>query len=48
VRLLLQADVRNVASRRVAEKARFRYVGEAKAPDGCGDCDTMAVYELSP
>jgi len=48
VRLLLQADVRNVASRRVAEKARFRYVGKAKAPDGCGDCDTMAVYDLSP
>jgi RimJ/RimL family protein N-acetyltransferase len=48
VRLLLQADVRNAASRRVAEKAQFRYVGEAKAPEGCGDCETMAVYELTP
>jgi RimJ/RimL family protein N-acetyltransferase len=48
VRLLLQADVRNGASRRVAEKTGFRYVGEAKAPDGCGECDTMAVYELIP
>src|SRR6266542_697580 len=44
VRLLLQADARNAASRRVAEKAQFRYVGEAKAPDSCGDCETMAVY----
>jgi RimJ/RimL family protein N-acetyltransferase len=48
VRLLLQADVRNAASRRVAEKAGFGYVGEAKAPEGCGDCETMAVYELTP
>ena len=48
VRLLLQADVRNAASRRVAEKTGFRYTGEAKAPDGCGDCETMAVYELTP
>lgn len=48
VRLLLQADVRNAASRRVAEKGQFRYVGEAKAPEGCGDCETMAVYELAP
>jgi len=48
VRLLLQADVRNTSSRRVAEKARFSYVGEAKAPEGCGDCETMAVYELTP
>ena len=48
VRLLLQADVRNTASRRVAEKAGFRFVGEAKAPEGCGDCETMAVYELTP
>jgi RimJ/RimL family protein N-acetyltransferase len=48
VRILLQADVRNVASRRVAEKARFRYVGEGTAPPGCGECDTMAVYELNP
>jgi RimJ/RimL family protein N-acetyltransferase len=48
VRLLLQADVRNAASRRVAEKVGFRYVGDAKAPDGCGDCETMAVYELIP
>ena len=48
VRLLLQADVRNVASRRVAEKARFQFVGEAKAPAGCGDCETVAVYELNP
>ncbi len=48
VRLLLQADVRNLASRRVAEKARFRYVGEGTAPPGCGACDTMAVYELAP
>ncbi|HMG28396.1 MAG TPA: GNAT family N-acetyltransferase [Acidimicrobiia bacterium] len=47
VRLLLQADVRNTASRRVAEKARFRYVGKTKAPEGCGECDTMAVYELT-
>jgi RimJ/RimL family protein N-acetyltransferase len=48
VRLLLQADVRNAASRRVAEKAGFRYVGVASAPEGCGDCETMAVYELTP
>ena len=48
VRLLLQADVRNAASRHVAEKVGFRYEGEAKAPDGCGDCETMAVYGLSP
>lgn len=48
VRLLLQTDVRNAASRRVAEKVRFQLVGEAKAPDGCGDCETMAVYQLSP
>lgn len=48
VRLLLQADVRNTASRRVAEKAQFSFVGEAKAPEGCGDCETMAVYELTP
>jgi RimJ/RimL family protein N-acetyltransferase len=47
VRLLLQADVRNAASRRVAEKARFQFVREAKAPDGCGDCETVAVYELN-
>jgi len=47
VRLMLQADVRNTASRRVAENARFRYVREAKAPEGCGDCETMAVYELT-
>jgi RimJ/RimL family protein N-acetyltransferase len=48
VRLLLQADVRNAASRRVAERVGFRYTGEAKAPPGCGDCETMAVYELNP
>ena len=48
VRLLLQADVRNAASRRVAEKVLFQFVGEAKAPDGCGDCETVAVYELTP
>ncbi|HMF05164.1 MAG TPA: GNAT family N-acetyltransferase [Acidimicrobiia bacterium] len=48
VRVLLQADVRNTASRRVAEKAQFRYIGLAKAPEGCGDCETMAVYELTP
>ena len=48
VRLLLQADVRNAASRRVAEKAQFQFVREAEAPHGCGDCETMAVYELTP
>jgi RimJ/RimL family protein N-acetyltransferase len=48
VRLLLQADVRNAASRRVAEKALFQFVREAEAPHGCGDCETMAVYELTP
>jgi RimJ/RimL family protein N-acetyltransferase len=48
VRLLLQADVRNAASRRVAEKAGFRHVGEAEAPEGGGECETMAVYELTP
>jgi hypothetical protein len=47
-RLLLQADVRNAASRRVAEKAKFRFVGECTAPPGCGECETMAVYELQP
>ena len=48
LRLLLQADVRNMASQRVAETAGFSYVGEARAPEGCGDCETMAVYELTP
>jgi RimJ/RimL family protein N-acetyltransferase len=48
VRLLLQADVRNHASRRVAEKVQFLYVREGTAPEGCGDCETMAVYELNP
>jgi RimJ/RimL family protein N-acetyltransferase len=48
VRLLLQADVRNHASRRVAEKVGFAFVGEANAPPGCGDCERMAVYELQP
>jgi RimJ/RimL family protein N-acetyltransferase len=48
VGVMLQADVRNAASRRVAEKAGFRYVGEATAPEGCGECETMAVYELTP
>lgn len=48
VRLRLQADVRNLASRRVAEKARFRYVGEGMAQPGWGECETMAVYELTP
>ncbi len=48
LRLLLQADVRNAASRRVAEKAQFQFVGEAKAPPGCGDCETVALYKLSP
>jgi RimJ/RimL family protein N-acetyltransferase len=47
-RLLLQADVRNTASRRVAEHAQFRHIGEAEAPAGCGECETMAVYELTP
>lgn len=47
-RLLLQADVRNVASRRVAERASFRFIGERRAPPGCGECETMAVYELTP
>jgi RimJ/RimL family protein N-acetyltransferase len=47
-RLLLQADVRNLASRRVAEKAQFRYIGAGTAPPGCGECKTMAVYELHP
>ncbi len=47
-RLLLQADVRNAASRCVAEKAKFRFVGECTAPPGCGECETMAVYELQP
>jgi RimJ/RimL family protein N-acetyltransferase len=44
--LLLQADVRNTSSRRVAEKAGFRHVGEGAAPEGCGECETMAVYTL--
>jgi RimJ/RimL family protein N-acetyltransferase len=48
VRILLQADVRNQASRRVAEKAGFCYVGEGTAPPGTGECQTMAVYELTP
>jgi RimJ/RimL family protein N-acetyltransferase len=47
-RLLLQADVRNLPSRRVAEKARFQLVAERAAPPGCGECETMAVYELTP
>jgi RimJ/RimL family protein N-acetyltransferase len=47
-RILLQADVRNIPSRRVAEKARFRYVREGTAPPGCGECETMAVYEFPP
>jgi len=45
--LLLQADVRNTSSRRVAEKAGFRQLGEAAAPEGCGECETMAVYQLA-
>jgi RimJ/RimL family protein N-acetyltransferase len=48
VPIRLQADVRNTPSRRVAEKAGFRYVGEGSAPPGSGDCETMAVYELTP
>jgi RimJ/RimL family protein N-acetyltransferase len=48
VRLLLQADVRNLASRRVAEKTGFRFVGEGTAPPGYGECEAMAVYELQP
>ncbi len=44
VHLLLQADVRNATSRRVAEKVGYQLVGEAAAPAGCGDCETMAVY----
>jgi RimJ/RimL family protein N-acetyltransferase len=48
VRLLLQADVRNLASRRVAEKARFRYIGNRPAPPDYAGCETMAVYELQP
>jgi RimJ/RimL family protein N-acetyltransferase len=48
VHLLLQADVHNAASRRVAEKAQFHFVGDAKAPADCGDCETVAVYELNP
>ena len=47
-RLLLQADVHNAASRRVAEKAQFQFVGDTKAPADCGDCETVAVYELNP
>jgi len=45
--LLLQADVRNTSSRRVAEKAGFRQFAEAVAPEGCGECETMAVYQLA-
>jgi RimJ/RimL family protein N-acetyltransferase len=45
--VMLQADVRNRASRRVAEKTRFRYVGEGTAPAECGECETMAVYALT-
>jgi RimJ/RimL family protein N-acetyltransferase len=48
MRLMLQADVRNRASRRVAEKAQFRFVREGAAPAECGECETMAVYELTP
>jgi RimJ/RimL family protein N-acetyltransferase len=47
VRLLLQADVRNLASRRVAEKARFRYIGDRPAPPGYGRCEMMAAYVAS-
>jgi RimJ/RimL family protein N-acetyltransferase len=48
LRVLLQADARNLASRRVAEKVGFRYVREGKPPPRCGDSEKMAVYELQP
>ena len=43
-RLLLQADVRNAASRRVAEKAGYGFVGEAPAPPDIAGSESMAVY----
>jgi RimJ/RimL family protein N-acetyltransferase len=43
-RLLLQADVRNATSQRVAQKVGYGYAGDAPAPADCGDCETMAVY----
>lgn len=43
-RIMLQADVRNAASRRVAERAGYAFVREAGAPADCGECETMAVY----
>jgi RimJ/RimL family protein N-acetyltransferase len=46
-RVVLQADVRNAASRRVADKTGYRYVGDAPAPADCGECETMAVYALA-
>ena len=47
-RLQIQLQSDNIGSRRVAEKAQFRFVGDAKAPAGCGDCEAVAVYELNP
>jgi RimJ/RimL family protein N-acetyltransferase len=47
-RLELQADVRNRASQRVAEKAGFRREGEVPAPERCaGRSETMVMFSLS-
>ncbi len=36
-RIQLQADVRNLASQRVAHKAGYRWQGEGPAPERCAD-----------
>jgi RimJ/RimL family protein N-acetyltransferase len=48
-RLELQTDVRNVASQRVAEKARFSREGEVEPPERCRDrSERMVMFALTP
>jgi RimJ/RimL family protein N-acetyltransferase len=47
VQVMLQADVRNTISRRVAEKAGYRHVGDAPAPPDVAGSETMAVYSYA-
>jgi RimJ/RimL family protein N-acetyltransferase len=48
-RLELQADVRNLPSQAVAERAGFHREGEVPAPDRCADrSETMVMFSLTP
>lgn len=48
-RLELQADVRNVLSHGVAERAGFRREGEVPAPERCVErSETMVMFSLTP